>query len=97
MLSSFDWIRVWEIFLGAALAFIFGGVLQWRLMVRQERFQEKMEARRDEQEDKAEKRRIAEARRNTSDLVETSKLNAMNERIERATDASRSPKDPRRS
>ena len=84
--SSFDWVRVWEIFLDAALAFVFGAILQWRLMVRQEKFQEKMEARRDAQEEKAEQRRLDAERRNTAAQVAAQKQIAMDNRNFEARD-----------
>lgn len=78
--TGFDWIRVWEIFLGASLAFIFGGVLQWRLMARQEKFQSKMEQDRATHDDKAERRRLDAERKNTTDMIEAKKAIAMNDR-----------------
>jgi hypothetical protein len=61
--TSFDWMRVWEIFLGASLAFIFGGVLQWRLLARQEKFLRDLEDERSETEAQKESRmREAQAR-----------------------------------
>ena len=87
--SSFDWVRVWEIFLAAALAFVFGAILQWRLMVRQEKFQEKMEARRDAQEEKAEQRRLDAERRNTAAQVAAQKQIAMDNRNFEARERSR--------
>ena len=97
MPSEFDWIRVWEIFLGASLAFVFGGVLQWRLMARQERFQKHMEDRRDEQEAKSESRRLESERRNTAAQVAAQKQVAMDNRNFEARERSRDRSDKRRS
>ena len=64
------WSKVFEVSLGALLAFVFGGALQWWLICRQERFQtellarqlafmQKLEEDRAAQEAKMEKERAA--------------------------------------
>lgn len=78
--SDLDWKQIWEWFIPAALAFIFGAILQWRLMVRQEKFQERMEAKRDEQEAAAEQRRLGAERANVAKAVEAQKKIAMDNR-----------------
>jgi hypothetical protein len=93
--TSFDWIRVWEIFLGASLAFIFGAVLQWRLIARQEKFQLKMEQDRADHDDKTERRRLDAERKNTTALVEAQKTIAMNDRNARTLEESRKRSEPR--
>src|ERR1043166_8242958 len=57
-----DWSRVFEVSLGAILAFIFGFLLQWWLIRRQERFQKELLERQLAFQERLENQRAKEAR-----------------------------------
>jgi len=75
-----NWSTVFDAFIGAFLAFIFAGILQYWLLVRQEKFQERMEAKRAEEDEKADQRRLETEKKIAHLHAETMKKIAMDNR-----------------
>ena len=95
--TSFDWMRVWEMSLAASLAFIFGAILQWRLLARQEKFFREMEDERSETEAQRNTRMRAAQDRIAARQNAASQKIAMDNRNHETRERSRDRSDRRRS
>ena len=95
-LPDLDWVKMWEFFIPAALAFVFGAILQWRLMERQEKFLTKLENDRAASDEKAEARRLNAEAVNASRQIEAQKKIAMEGRNLLRQEGSRNRSEQRR-